>query len=174
MIFAISSLQVGRNLSVSEFVQWKSSLRGLFLSLENACKGTSRDCELVDIWSEMAVLMDMWWSPAVTGFFFLAPKSSAVEIYLQLAEVCIRIVFSWECCAKHGGERQQQGCSARQETGNTNWSPSCLTDRENVFIFFINKCARWNPNLDKSSIQCGFHAMVKNFLLVKSGHKGIL
>lgn len=59
---------------VSEFVQWKSSLRGLFLSLENACKGTSRDCELVDIWSEMAVLMDMWWSPAVTGFFFFSSK----------------------------------------------------------------------------------------------------
>lgn len=37
---------------VSQLVRWKWSQRGLFFSLENACKGTSRDCELVDIWSE--------------------------------------------------------------------------------------------------------------------------
>lgn len=42
-------------------------------------------------------------------FFFLAPKSSAVEIYLQLAQVYIKIVFSWECCAKHWGRKAAAG-----------------------------------------------------------------
>lgn len=74
----------------------------------------------------MAVLMDMWWSPAVTGFFFfyLAPKSSALEIYLRLAEVYIKIVFSWECCAKHSGRKAAAGML--HKAGNRKYQPESI------------------------------------------------